>query len=47
MREWILAVLLALAAGAVTKGVSTFSAGAGWIVGGILFAALAWLVVSE
>lgn len=47
MREWILAVLLALAAGAVTKGVSTFSVGAAWIVGGILFAALSWLVVSE
>lgn len=47
MREWTLAVLLALAAGAITKGVSTFSAGAAWIAGGILFAALAWLVVSE
>lgn len=47
MREWILAVLLALASAAVVKGVATFSAGAGWIAAGVLFGALAWLVVSE
>jgi hypothetical protein len=47
VREWICAVLLALAAGAITKGVSTFSTGAAWIVGGALFGLLAWLVVAE
>lgn len=47
MREWIFAALLALAAGAVTHGVATFSPGAAWIVGGALFGFLAWLVVAE
>ena len=47
MREWTLAVLLALSAGAITKGVSSFSTGAAWIVGGLLLGLLSWLVVSE
>ena len=47
MREWILAVLLALAAGAVVKGVSHFSPGAAWVVGGVLLGVWAWLVVTE
>lgn len=47
MREWILAVLLALAAGAVVKGVSHYSPGAAWVVGGVLLGVWAWLVVTE
>ncbi len=47
MRDWILAVLLALAAAAVVVGVATFSAGAGWIAGGVALAGWSWLVVTE
>lgn len=47
MREWILAVLLALAAGAIVKGVSHYSTGAAWVVGGVLLGVWAWLVVTE
>lgn len=47
MREWILAFLLALAAAAVTKGAATLSEAAGWIVGGLSYGGLAWLVVAE
>ena len=47
MREWILAVLLALAAGAVVKGVSHYSTGAAWVVFGLLLGVWAWLVVTE
>lgn len=47
MRDWILAVLLALAAAAITKGVSDLSTAVAWIVGGLLFGALAYLTVTE
>lgn len=47
MREWILFVLLALAAGAVVFGVSMLSPAAAWIVGGVLVAVLAWLQLGE
>lgn len=47
MREWILAVLLAIAAAAVTKGAFEISTAAGWIGGGLLFGLLVWLVVPE
>lgn len=47
MRERILAVLLAVAAGAITRGAFLASPSTGWIVGGILLGLLGWLVVSE
>lgn len=47
MREWILAVLLAVAAGFVVRGVAAFSPGAAWVVLGVLLAAWSWLVFGE
>ena len=47
MREWVLAFLLALAAGLIVVGVASFSTGAAFIAGGVLLAALAWLLLAE
>lgn len=46
-RTLIFAAVLLLAAGAVTKGAATASEAAGWIVGGVLLAGWAWLVLGE
>ena len=47
MREWVLAFLLALAAGLIVFGVAAFSTGAAFITSGVLLAALAWLLLAE
>lgn len=47
MREQILAVLLALAAGLVVAGVWRFSAGAGLVAAGILGALWSWLFFGD
>jgi hypothetical protein len=47
MRELILAVMLALASGAVVIGSAMVSGAAGWIVFGLLLAVWAWLVLGE
>ena len=47
MRERILAVLLALAAGLVVVGAALASEVAGFVVGGVLLAAWSWLVLGE
>lgn len=46
-REWLLALLLAIAAALVTAGVADVSSEAGMVIGGILLAAWAWLVLGE
>lgn len=47
MREWVFAVLLALAGVAVVIGVAGIAASAAWIVGGVLLAAWSWLMLGE
>lgn len=47
MREWMLGVLLALAAGLVVRGVAGYSADAAFVVGGLLLALFAWLFLGE
>lgn len=47
MREWVLAFLLAVAAGLVVCGVATFSFGAALVVAGALLAVLSWLLLAE
>lgn len=46
-REWILGVLLAVAAGLVIYGVALLSAAAGFVVGGVLVALWSWLLFGE
>lgn len=47
MRERILAVLLATAAGLIVVGVADFSYGAALITGGVLLVAWSWLFFGE
>ena len=47
MRERILAVLLALAAGLVVVGAALASDAAGFVVGGMLLAGWSWLILGE
>lgn len=47
MRVWIFAALLAVAAVLVTVGAASFHSGAGKIVGGVLLAVWAWLVLAD
>lgn len=47
LREWMLALALVAAAGCVTTGIALLAVSAAWIVGGILLAAIAYLVLAE
>lgn len=45
MRDVIFAVVLAVAAVMVSVGVGMYTFGAGLVVGGVLLAGLAWLIL--
>ena len=47
MREWMLGLLLALAAGLVVRGVAGWSVDAAFVVGGLMTALFAWLFLGE
>lgn len=47
LREWILAGLLAVAAGLVVRGVASFSTGAAWLAAGVAVGVWSWLVLTE
>jgi hypothetical protein len=47
VREWVLAVLLAVAGVSVVVGLSILSVAAGWIGGGVLGAGWCWLVLAD
>lgn len=47
MKDLIFAAVLAAAFGLITAGVATFSAGAGYIVGGVLLAVWSALLLGE
>ena len=46
-REWILAVLLAVAGGLFVKGVAGFDGRVAWLVAAVLLGAWAWFVLAE
>lgn len=47
IREAVFALALALCVGAITCGAAMFHPGAAWIVGGVGYGALSWLVLAE
>ena len=47
LREWMLYVLLAAAAGCVVRGVALLTVSGAWIVGGVLAAVLAYLLLAD
>ena len=47
VREWMFALLLAVAGALIVRGVAEFSTGAAWIAGGVLLAAWAWLAAGD
>lgn len=47
LREWMLAGLLAVAAGLVVRGLFEWSDGAGWVGSGVLLAAWCWFVLAD
>lgn len=46
LREWMLALALVAAAGCVTTGIALLAVSAAWIIGGVLLAAIAYLVLA-